>query len=245
MCCVCGICTFEEFKRLAAGLGRRPICSRRRASSIHRLRLSFEGGSPTPVPKFVGAFARYHHLGKIGIQSGTDFFEPDRVHSQLSLRTNGMELHTLQNTNQAVHVQIPEVDLRERISFGHFRTIFCCWGATLRFLRSMTLSEECSGRWFGHTNSEAAQRLAAGDKYPPCFWLRRGFRDRLRWDKSRGIRTPGKLRPEWEMDNFLCSHRCLQYRRLWSGARRCLQHQRVPLNHLFFFLLLRRLPRPQ
>jgi hypothetical protein len=31
---------------------------------------------------------------------------------------------------------------------------------------------------------------------------------------SWGMRTPGKLRPEWEMDNFLCSHRCTSYVRL-------------------------------
>jgi len=101
------------------------IRSRKETSSIHGLRLSFQSDSPTPEPKFVGAFTRCHHLGKIGIQSRTDFFEPDCVRSQLSLRTHGMELQTLQNTNQPVHVQIPELNLCEHIGFGHFRTIFC------------------------------------------------------------------------------------------------------------------------
>src|SRR5260370_18259568 len=96
-----------------------------RTSSVRPLLLSFQSDSPTPETKFVGAFARCHHLGKIGIQSSTDFFQPDCVRSQLSLRTHGMELQTLQNANQPVHVQIPDVNLCERISFGHFRTIFC------------------------------------------------------------------------------------------------------------------------
>ncbi len=48
-----------------------------------------------------------------------------------------------------------------------------------------------------------------------CFQLRRGLRDRLRKGNSRGIGTPGKLRPEWEMDNFFCSHRCTSTVRLW------------------------------
>jgi hypothetical protein len=55
----------------------------------------------------------------------------------------------------------------------------------------------------------SARSPATRGKHPPCLQLRRGFRDRLRWDKSRGIGMPGKLRPEWEMDNFFCSHRCL------------------------------------
>ena len=72
----------------------------------------------------------------------------------------------------------------------------------------MATSEEMFSELVKHTNSEAAQRLAARDKDPRCFQLRRGFRDRLRWGKRRGIGTPGKLRPEWKMDNFFCSHRC-------------------------------------
>jgi len=50
--------------------------------------------------KFVGAFTRYHRLAKSAFQSGTDFFEPDCVGFQLSPRTNGMELQTLQDTDQ-------------------------------------------------------------------------------------------------------------------------------------------------
>jgi hypothetical protein len=41
------------------------------------------------------------------------------------------------------------------------------------------------------------------------FQLGRWFSDRLRRVKSRFIGTREKLRPEWEMDNFFCSHRCL------------------------------------
>lgn len=78
-----------------------------RTSSVRPLLLSFQSDSPTPEPKFIGAFARCHDLGKIGIQSGTDFFEPDCVRSQLSLGTNGMELQTLQHTNHSIHALIP------------------------------------------------------------------------------------------------------------------------------------------
>lgn len=60
----------------------------------------------------------------------------------------------------------------------------------------------------GESNSGAASSPAAWDKYPHCFQLRRGFRDRLRWYQSRRIGARGKLRPAWEMDNFFCSHCC-------------------------------------
>src|SRR6267142_1618172 len=87
-----------------------------RTSSVRPLLLSFQGNSPGQKAKFIGAFTRSHHLGKVGIQSGTDFFEPDCVCSQLSLRTHGMKLQALQNTNQPVHVQIPDVNFCEDIS---------------------------------------------------------------------------------------------------------------------------------
>jgi hypothetical protein len=119
--------------------------------------LSLQGRSPTPEPKFIGAFARYHYLGKIGIESGTDFFKPDCVRSQLSLRTNGMEFQTLQNTHQPVHVQIPDVDLTKEIGFVHFRTIFCCRGMLFGFLRSITVSEERSKCWL---DTRIAERLS-------------------------------------------------------------------------------------
>src|SRR6266404_6597059 len=93
---------------------RETVFAAARTSSVRLLLLSFQCGSPSPKAKFIGAFTRCHHLGKIGIQSGTDFFEPDCVRSQLSLRTHGMKLQALQNTNQPVHVQIPKVNLCER-----------------------------------------------------------------------------------------------------------------------------------
>jgi hypothetical protein len=53
------------------------------------------------------------------------------------------------------------------------------------------------------------------------------------------------LRPEWEPDNFSCSHRCTSYVRPWSGARLVLITPARPaylLRFLRFFLLL---PLPQ
>ena len=166
-----------------------------RTSSVRPLLLSFQGDSPTPEPKFVGAFTHCHRFGKVGVQSRTDFFEPDRVGFQLSPRTHGMVLQTLQNTNQPVHVQIPEVNLCKRISFGHFPP-FSAAGAALRVPSFNNRFRRMFRVLVGHTNSGAAQSPAARDKYPPCFQLGRRFRDRLRWDKNRGIGTPGKLRPE-------------------------------------------------
>jgi hypothetical protein len=118
-----------------------------------------------------------------------------------------MRFQALEDTDQAIHVQVPEVNFSEGISFGHFRTIFFCREPLFWFFRSITVSEECSACWFDTRIAERLRVPAARDKHPPCFQLRRGFRDRLRWGKNRGIRVPGKLRPEWEMDNFFCSHR--------------------------------------
>jgi hypothetical protein len=106
-----------------------------------------------------------------------------------------VEFKTLQHMNQAMHVQIPEVNFCESVSFVHFRTISAVRGCSSDFC-SITISEECSKCWFGYTNSWAVRNLAASDKYPLCFQLRRGFRDRLRWGKSRGIGKLGKLRQE-------------------------------------------------
>src|SRR6266481_597868 len=68
-------------------------------------------------------------------------------------------------------------------------------------------------------------------------------------ESSRKDRARRKLRPEWEMDNFFCSHRCTSDVRLWSGARSVCQRRRVPLYHVFFcfaFLpVLRSMPLPQ
>jgi len=136
-----------------------------RTSSVRPFPLSFQGDSPTPETEFIRAFTRHHHLCKIGIQSGTDFFEPDRVRSQLSLGTNGMELQTLQNTNQPVHVQIPEANLCECIRFVHLCTILRRRGAALwvssfnnRFRRMFRMLVR-------HTSSGTAQCLAATDKH--------------------------------------------------------------------------------
>jgi hypothetical protein len=38
----------------------------------------------------------------------------------------------------------------------------------------------------------------------------RGFRNRLMQEESGALRARVELRPEWEMDNFSCSHCCLQ-----------------------------------
>jgi hypothetical protein len=137
--------------------------------SVRPLVLSFEGDSPTPEPKFIGAFSRCQHLGKIGIQSGTDFFEPDCVRSQLSLRTNGMEHQTLQNTNQPVHVQIPEANLRERIGFGHFLTIFLLPGLLFGLLRSITVSEEYSECWLDTRITERLRVPRQGTNIRPVL----------------------------------------------------------------------------
>src|SRR5713226_3295516 len=87
-------------------LVKETVIAAARTSSVRPLLLSFHGNSPSQKAKFVGAFTRCHYLGKIGIQSGTDFFEPDSVRFQLSLRTNGVRFQPLEDTDQAIHVQI-------------------------------------------------------------------------------------------------------------------------------------------
>jgi hypothetical protein len=75
-----------------------------------------------------------------------------------------------------------------------------------------------------HTNSV----FNAHTRKRASLWRR--LRNRLRGESSRKHRAPGKLRREWEMDNFAYSHRCTSYVRLWLGARSVCQHQRVPLS---------------
>ena len=132
------------------------------------LPLFFHGSSPVPKAKFIGAFARCHHLGKIGIQSCTDFFETDGVRSEFSLRPNGMELQTLQNTNQAVHVQIPEANVSKGIGFVHFRTISAV-GQLFGFLGPITASEECSKCGSDTRIAERPRVLPQGTNIRPVF----------------------------------------------------------------------------
>jgi hypothetical protein len=113
---------------------RETVLAAARTTSVCPFLLSFQSDSPALEPKFISAFTDRHHVGEIGIQSSTDFFEPDCVRSQLSLRTNRMGLQTLENTNQAVHVQIPDVNFREDVNFAHFRTISAAAGCSSGFL---------------------------------------------------------------------------------------------------------------
>jgi hypothetical protein len=149
-----------------------------------------------------------------------------------------MKLQTLQNTNQPVHVQIPEINFCERISFGHFRTIFLLRSAALRVSTFKDRFRRMFRVLVGHTNSGAAQGSAARDKYPPCFQLRRGFCDRFRGGKTERNWGLRKLRPEREMDNFLSSHRCTSDVRFWSGARSVLVAPTRPATSLCFSSVL-------
>ena len=54
------------------------------------------------------------------------------------------------------------------------------------------------------------------------------------WERQTGP----KLRPECEMDNFSCSHRCTSNVRLWSGARSVLRTPTRPASSLSRFMLL-------
>ena len=80
-----------------------------------------------------------------------------------------MELHTRENTNQPVHVQIPEVNLCESIRFGHFRTIFFCQRLLFGFLRSMTVPEECSECWLEIRIAGRLRVLWQGTGIRPVF----------------------------------------------------------------------------
>src|SRR5205807_9532263 len=69
--------------------------------------------------------------------------------------------------------------------------------------------------------AKAVTKATALGKHVSCFQLGRRFSHRLRWEKQPGDWAAVKLRPESEMDNFSCSHRCTLTVRLWLGARPC------------------------
>jgi hypothetical protein len=98
--------------------------------------LSLQSDSPTPEPKFIGAFTRCYDLGKIGTQSSPDFFGPDRMLSALAANEwNGAP------GAAEVDVQIPEINFCESLGLAHF-LIISATGAAVGFLRSMTGSKE-------------------------------------------------------------------------------------------------------
>lgn len=65
----------------------------------------------------VAALARGHRFGEVCIKSGADFFEPDLVYLHLLLWTDQETLHALQNTNQLVHIPVPQIDFSVQIDF--------------------------------------------------------------------------------------------------------------------------------
>src|SRR2546429_8578792 len=65
--------------------------------------------------------------------------------------------------------------------------------------------------------AKAVTKATALGKHVSCFQLGRRFSHRLRWEKQPGDWAAVKLRPESEMDNFSCSHRCTLTVRLWLG----------------------------
>src|SRR5256885_9938326 len=69
--------------------------------------------------------------------------------------------------------------------------------------------------------AKAVTKATALGKHVSCFQLGRRFSHLRRWEKQPGDWAAVKLRPESEMDNFSCSHRCTLTVRLWLGARPC------------------------
>src|SRR6266404_5238841 len=123
---------------------RETVFAAARTSSVRLLLLSFQCGSPSPKAKFIGAFTRCHHLGKIGIQSGTDFFEPDCVRSEFSTGKNQVQLQSIEHTNQSIHALIPQDDLYVSVGFGHSCSKGCCSGSCFWFRRSLAAGDRHS-----------------------------------------------------------------------------------------------------
>jgi hypothetical protein len=77
----------------------------------------FPGGSLSREPVFVGALARGHRFGEVCIKGGADFFEPNLVCLHFLLWTDRESLHALQNTNQPVHILVPQIDFSVQVDF--------------------------------------------------------------------------------------------------------------------------------
>src|SRR6266446_3503379 len=83
--------------------------------------LLFPYGSLSREAALVGAFSRGHRLGEVCIQCGADFFEPDLVCFHLLLWADREGLHALKNTNQPVHIPVPQIEFSEGVHFHDSR----------------------------------------------------------------------------------------------------------------------------
>ena len=70
----------------------------------------FPGSSLSVEAALIGALACGHRFGEVCIECCANFFEPDLVCFHLLLRTDRESLHALQNTNQPVHIPVPQID---------------------------------------------------------------------------------------------------------------------------------------
>src|SRR5205814_10221003 len=98
---------------------------------------------------------------------------------------------------------------------------------------------EFSKQRLGKRMAKAVTKATALGKHVSCFQLGRRFSHVRRWEKQPGDWAAVKLRPESEMDNFSCSHRCTLTVRLWLGARPCYRTGASrSVSCLSYFLLL-------
>ena len=83
--------------------------------------LLFPYGSLSREAALVGAFSRGHRLGEVCNQCGADFFEPNLVCFHLLVWTDREGLHALKNTNQPVHIPVPQIEFSEGVHFHDSR----------------------------------------------------------------------------------------------------------------------------
>jgi hypothetical protein len=96
---VTGPITMQNSNSLVTRIARVSVCA-----------LPFPGSPLSRKAALVGALARGHRFGEVCIECGTNFFEPNLVGFHLLLWTDRESLHTLQNTNQPVHIPVPQKD---------------------------------------------------------------------------------------------------------------------------------------
>jgi hypothetical protein len=103
-----GVIGTREYGRPAALLNN--YSSMTRSGRVCGRALPFPGSSLSREAALIGALARGHRFGEVCIECGANFFEPNLVGLHLLLWTDRESLHTLQNTNQPVHIPVPQKD---------------------------------------------------------------------------------------------------------------------------------------
>src|SRR5882762_5710350 len=75
----------------------------------------FSCGSLSDETALVVSFADRHRCGEVGVDCGTNLFEPDLIDFNFPLGENSHRLYPLEDASQTVHVAVPQIDFRIRV----------------------------------------------------------------------------------------------------------------------------------